>query len=65
MYFRYRLSPFGRMVIIFLLIMLATYIIQTMIEEAYLKEIAEECQKNGSFKTKQIDMSCSIIYSKF
>ena len=45
--------------------MIGGYIIDSMIEDEYLKEISTECQKNGYYKTRKIDMTCKINYTKF
>jgi hypothetical protein len=62
---RYRLSPFGRAVIITFLCMIAAMIIESMIEDQYLSEISNECRKNGYYRTRKIDMTCKINYIKF
>jgi len=57
---RYRLSPFGRFFLICLLSAFLASIIESFIEDQYLKEISKECQKNGFYKTRKIDMDCKI-----
>lgn len=62
---RIRLTPFGRALIITILCMIAAFIIESMIEDQYLREISTECQKKGYYKTRKIYMTCKIDYTKF
>lgn len=62
---RYRLSPFGRLIIIGILLMIGGMIIDSMIETEHLIEISNECRKNGYYITRKINMTCTINHTNF
>lgn len=65
MIFKYRLSPFGKFIIIGILCMIGGSIIDSMIEDEYLEKISEKCQKDGYYNTRKLKMNCQVIYRNF
>jgi len=55
---RYRLSPFGRLLIIYIISLCFYYFLESYIEEKKIKQITEECRKNGNYNHI---FSCQII----
>lgn len=65
MYFRYRLSLFGKFIIIYILSIVVYYFLCSYIEQEYLKKINENCKNKGYHEDYKIHINCDDNSKEF